>query len=62
MFVCVRTEYVLACALYSIPFNFICNITAFKKNVLFFCPHGGVEGVYNDRIYSCMAVLYVPFS
>ena len=40
MFVCVRTEHVLACALYSIPFNFICNITALKKNVLIFVSMG----------------------
>ena len=32
--VCVRTEDELA--LYSVPFNFICNMTAFSKNVLAF--------------------------
>ena len=32
-----------------------------EKNCLIFDLFGVVEGVCNDRICSCMVVLYVPF-
>ena len=48
-------------ALCSIPINFICNMTTFRKKiVLTFDPTPGVEGVCKDRICACM-VLFAPF-
>ena len=41
----------------SIPLNLICNMATFRKNVLTFWPHLGVEDVCKDRMCACMVPL-----